>query len=863
MGEQDQTALLMRARVGTPAGFGRSGEDAASPWALFDLVGGAVAVTTPDGTLEFCNSALLELLAQNAQALLGSSIFDLLDGGANDELRSLHRTALATDKELRSRVRSPSGNFVASAVMRRADLGDRQNVIWSFVDARCHEPAPELALWGTEIGLWDWDVVNDRLTWINDWCEHSQLTAFSGYGHEMLWSSRIHPEDLPAYRAALSVHLAAHSPPYDVEYRLRNRDNAWVWIQERGRVILRDAGGRGLRAVGLCLDVDERHKSAHALEHSESRFAHAVWGTSVGFWDHDLATDTVHWWNDWCASVDIDPCDGAGHSVRWDVNVHPDDLLPFSYRFRSLLQCRRDFYEAEYRMRTRSGNWRWIMSRGRATARDGAGRPVRLAGVTIDIDARKRMELALHDSEARLGAAIWGADLGLWDWKLEDDSLLWLSDWPTRYGIDAAASTVRRGAWIDRVHPLDRQKYAAEDHALIHGGSDSAESDYRILSSCGDWRWVNVRTRVIDRSPGGGASRIVGACIDVDVRRRAEQTLRTQAMILETMREGVVLVTLTGHIEFTNPAFDRMFGRPSRELVGISVLELFNGRQSQIPTVTLEGLLEQHSRGGKRDMLFRRSDGSQFAGEVLSAEIDLSGEKRILVVVQDVSERKQLESEIIEIANRERRRLGADLHDGLGQELTGISLMLRSLAKRAARAAFDEAPELDEIISLVNHAIQSARKMALGISPVTLERGGLLPALQTLVRWSRDSYNVDVRLRLSVRSPLLIGESAAAHLYLIVQEAITNAVRHGRARSIAVTLRSNRALVSLSIADDGVGISANPSAGAGMGLKLMEYRSAVIGGVLAVKRLPGGGTRIHTVCPQELKSASPVRAVAG
>src|ERR1700731_783007 len=265
--------------------------------------------------------------------------------------------------------------------------------------------------------------------------------------------------------------------------------------------------------------------------------------------------------------------------------------------------------------------------------------------------------------------------------------------------------------------------------------------------------------------------RIVGACIDVDSRRRAEQMLRTQAMILETMREGVVLVALDGRIEFTNPPFARLFGRKSEELVGFSVLELFNSRQVQAPAAALESLLEQHGRGGKRDMLFRRRDGSQFAGEVLSAEIEVSGERRVLIVVQDVSERKQLESEIIEIANRERRRLGADLHDGLGQELTGISLMLRSLAKRAGLAAFEAAPEIDEIITLVNHAIQSARKMALGISPVTLERGGLLPALQTLIGWSRASYKTDVRFALSIRSALRIGESAAAHLYLIVQEA--------------------------------------------------------------------------------------------
>src|SRR6202140_4258427 len=314
-----------------------------SRWSLFDLVGSGVAVTAADGAIEYCNSALRRLLAQNAHTLCGTSFFALLDGGANGALESLHRAALAANRELRTQVRSSGGKFVAGAVLRLLDSDDRQRVIWSFVDARYNEPVPELALWGTEIGLWDWDVVNDRLTWINDWCEHSQLAAFSGYGHEQLWSSRIHPEDLPAYREALTRHLEGQTPPYDVEYRLRNRDDAWVWIQERGRVLERDSTGRALRAVGLCLDVDERHKSAHALARSEFRFALAVWGTSVGFWDHDLATDTVHWWNDWCANVDLDPCDGGpSHSARWDENVHPEDLPDFNRRVQGLIAGRSD-----------------------------------------------------------------------------------------------------------------------------------------------------------------------------------------------------------------------------------------------------------------------------------------------------------------------------------------------------------------------------------------------------------------------------------------------------------------------------------------------------------------------------------------
>ena len=133
------------------------------------------------------------------------------------------------------------------------------------------------------------------------------------------------------------------------------------------------------------------------------------------------------------------------------------------------------------------------------------------------------------------------------------------------------------------MHPLDRPKYAADRHALIHDGRISADSDYRILSSSGEWHWVNVRTRVIERDADGRALRIVGACIDVDSRRRAEQALRTQATILKTMREGVVLLDLNGRIEFTNPAFGHMFGREPGELAGTSVRQLLNLAKKRQP----------------------------------------------------------------------------------------------------------------------------------------------------------------------------------------------------------------------------------------------------------------------------------------
>jgi signal transduction histidine kinase len=220
---------------------------------------------------------------------------------------------------------------------------------------------------------------------------------------------------------------------------------------------------------------------------------------------------------------------------------------------------------------------------------------------------------------------------------------------------------------------------------------------------------------------------------------------------------------------------------------------------------------------------------------------------------------RELESEIVEIADHERRRLGADLHDGLGQELTGIALMLRGLAKRrgaagaegAAQAGAEDAARLEEVIGLLNRSIQSTRDLSFGRSPAAIDPGGLAAALQTLVAWSRDSYQLDVRLHLALRSPPRIDEAAAGHLYLMAQEGIANAVRHGSARSILVTLRSNRARICLSIADDGSGVADPAKRGRGMGIKIMQYRCSLIGAAMHLKKAPAGGTRLRIVCPQD------------
>ena len=219
---------------------------------------------------------------------------------------------------------------------------------------------------------------------------------------------------------------------------------------------------------------------------------------------------------------------------------------------------------------------------------------------------------------------------------------------------------------------------------------------------------------------------------------------------------------------------------------------------------------------------------------------------------RDVTSRKELEQEILEISNREQRRLGSDLHDGLGQELTGLSLLLKGLEVEMARETPAYLPQLSKITSLLAHTIQSTRSLARGLAPVNLERGGLPEALRHLAARCTDMYRMACRFEDNTTRFPDLDEGSATHLYRIAQEATTNAARYARAKSIAIELRTTTRKLTLSIADDGIGLSAGLANGKpGLGLKIMEYRAHMLGGSVAFEE-PGVGTRVVLSCPLNL-----------
>lgn len=224
----------------------------------------------------------------------------------------------------------------------------------------------------------------------------------------------------------------------------------------------------------------------------------------------------------------------------------------------------------------------------------------------------------------------------------------------------------------------------------------------------------------------------------------------------------------------------------------------------------------------------------------------------LVCTVREITNQKALEQEILEISNREQRRLGSDLHDGLGQELTGLSLLLKGLEMQLAREAQQYSSQVTKISDLLARAIQSTRSLARGLAPVNLERGGLPEALKHLVARCTDMYSMEVSFSNAGQKLPDLEEGAATHLYRIAQEATTNAARYARAKSVVIDLRTTGRKLQLSITDDGIGLSAGLARGQpGMGLKIMEYRARMLGGTINFEE-PGAGTRIVLAAPLHL-----------
>ncbi|HLK64349.1 MAG TPA: PAS domain S-box protein [Bryobacteraceae bacterium] len=408
--------------------------------------------------------------------------------------------------------------------------------------------------------------------------------------------------------------------------------------------------------------------------------------------------------------------------------------------------------------------------------------------------------------------------------------------------------------WYERIHPDDKSRWSSEAAEMFLSGG-ALHSVYRVLARDGHVVSFHCDARMVRRKDGRPWF-IHGVAFDITDLKRAEAALQEErnfaSAVLDTVGALVLVVNPRGKIVRFNHACERSTGYASSEAIGKQLWDLLVVPE-EISRIreTFEQLRSGLASGTFESTWTARNGTTR---EISWSSTTLTGERGaleyLILTGIDVTETNRMERRVLEISGREQKRIGRDLHDGLGQHLTGVAFMSKVLQQKLLEKDLPEAQDAAKILLLVNEAINKTRELSRGLLPVLSDARGLMSALGRMAMEVEDVFQVSCAVEYD--APVLARDvEFATHLYHIAQEAVNNALRHGRPRHIAIRLGGGERSY-LCVEDDGVGFRESwpPAPRAqGMGLLIMGYRAKMIGAALEVRPKLSGGTSVCCTFP--------------
>jgi PAS domain S-box-containing protein len=602
------------------------------------------------------------------------------------------------------------------------------------------------------------------------------------------------------------------------------------------------------------------------------RLALAADAAGLGLWEYDPDTGALHGSEGLRRLCGVPPGEPAAKEL-FNAGLPPAELGALSAAVRRCLDPAGDgLLRHEYPYRRPDGAVRRFVARGRAYfTGDGAQRRGRfMVGVIQDVTERRLAEEALRASEARFRLLVDTIPYGIAEFDAEG-RFVFVNVAHCRMFARAPEEFAGRYAWEVGLPTEEEQRRVRADLERFRS-EVSAPTHYEIPVTAGDGRVLPVRVDWnYKHDADGRVAGIVAVVTDETARRQAEEALRAGerrlARIVEAAAAGILLVGGDGRITLANAAAAEVLGRPRDRLVGwpwgaadwqmtrLDGAALRDDERAERRVLrfgeAMGGVLVVLARpDGERaivqaDAVPLRDAAGRVDGMVVSL-IDLT--RRVAAergLVRTVGRMRALSRRLMEVQEQERRHLARELHDEVGQALTGLGLTLGMAAENCPNAAGPLATARGQVQEL----LARVRDLSLRLRPSMLDDLGLLPALLWLFRRFTAQTGVQVVLThrgVEGRFP----PEAETAAYRIVQEALTNAARHGRVAEVAVRLWRTHGGLGLEVEDAGVGF--DPEAAtheATGGLSGMRERAALLGGRLTVYSRPGGGTRIYADLP--------------
>jgi PAS domain S-box-containing protein len=804
----------------------------------------SICVTAPDGTLLSVSRGITSALGYAPDAALSPSLFEHLHPDDVEALR-LEYAALSAgtrktfSRQLRARHQDGSYRWLElrgaaaldNPLIRGVVVSGRDITERKLAETRLAQRDELFKLAAEAVNgiVFEWDLTQGivhRLRGVHDVLGRESQE----WGPAGLWSSLIHPQDIVAYEANVAAALAGERG-WTATYRIRDTRDRYRAVLERA-LIQRGPEGAALRAIGCVVDVSEIKRLTDLLAEGQ-RIA------KMGGFEYSYASQELEWTEEMYRLYETTPREFTPSWRAMLARCPPESRVRLAAAL-EMAESTDGRLDVELEISTLNERRVWVRIVGHIEKL--AGRPSRAFGSVQNIQAQKVAQIALENTTEWLKLSMNMAHMHAWRWDRATDTLEFAIVDGQMVHLPRVFPGMKK--LLSRVHPKDRLGLRrAIDHAFERHAE--VQQEFRLKSHDGRYRAYAAVARPVFAAdqPSG----LVGVTRDVTARHEAEARLRRSEELLRTTTantaDTLILVDGELRIRFINRAarglsIDALVGRE------IALLLPESGRERVLEKLRRVLVSEE---AASYEFEVGTNGGTEYFENRAVLVRDEGIGTGIAITMSNITERKRLEREILDVSSRERQTIGRDLHDGLGQELTGVALMLRGLGTRIAAQCPDAKEQVDEIVSLVNQSIDTARSLARGLLPVNTDGGGLAGALRSLADRSRDVYGLAVTCRVKVSSVRCLSEATANHLYRIAQEALTNTVRHAQAAAVEIFLLVTPSKFVLRISDDGIGIGANSRAGAGMGLKIMKYRASMIGALFEVIPNHPRGTLVSVI----------------